>query len=41
MGALCFASFLVYGFGATALGSLGGIGLLIVAITVIARGGNA
>jgi L-rhamnose-H+ transport protein len=80
MGALCFASFLVYGFGATELGSLGGIvgwplfmsmslitsnllgavsgewknapraawlyslagiGLLIVAITVISRGGGA
>jgi L-rhamnose-H+ transport protein len=80
MGLLCFASFLVYGLGATALGSLGGIVgwplfmsmalltsnllgafsgewrgaprqawmysiagmvLLIVAITVIARGGNA
>lgn len=80
MGVLCFASFLVYGHGATALGDLGGIvgwplfmsmalitsnilgalsgewknapraawlyslagmGLLIVAILVIARGGNA
>lgn len=80
MGVLCFASFLVYGHGATALGDLGGIvgwplfmsmalitsntlgalsgewknapraawmyslagmGLLMVAITVIARGGNA
>lgn len=80
MGALCFASFLVYGHGATALGDLGGIvgwplfmsmalitsnllgalsgewkhapraawgyslagiALLIAAITVIARGGNA
>jgi L-rhamnose-H+ transport protein len=80
MGALCFASFLVYGHGATALGDLGGIvgwplfmsmalitsnllgalsgewrnapraawvysiagiGLLMAAITIIARGGNA
>jgi L-rhamnose-H+ transport protein len=79
MGALCFASFLVYGHGATALGDLGGIvgwplfmsmalitsnllgalsgewrnapraawaysiagiGLLMIAITIIARGGN-
>ncbi len=79
MGALCFASFLIYGMGATALGSLGGIvgwplfmsmslitsnllgalsgewkgsppaawrfsiggiALLIVAITIIARGGQ-